>query len=218
MRRDGGAGREDGGNLLLLAGVILVLAFVGTAFTLQQVQDLEKQVSAEQDSAILSEYRFVRDKVGTTLNDAVSTSTNLDTFKDLVATVASNLKVTAGGKGYDLVVKLAADRAGLSRTEWSFTKPGWPDRYTYGDTPVPLPAPTSPTADKYVLWTTDGKVDWRGGTGSGWDGADDGVVWVDACIENPAIGCVQAAIVYLYFADSAASIEEFVAYSFNADA
>lgn len=215
---------EEGGQLLLLAGIILVLAFLATSMTLSGLPDVEKQAAQEQDTRILTEYRFIREKLGSTLADAVGESTNNDTFRSLFSVTVSSLKVAASDKGYDLVIHLASGPRELGRDEWGFTHTGWPHNYTG----TAAPAEVKTTANRstpynYRSYENDVRLDYaEGGSYRRWDENNDGIVWVKPCDltlawnSGDTTGCIVGAIVYIYLSDELISIEEFVAYGFNA--
>lgn len=231
----------EGGQLLLLAGIILVLAFVTTALTLGQVAEIEKQATNDQQSPILAEYRFIREKAGSTMRDAVTGSTDNATFIATFESMAETFKRMAQEKGYDLLVYRAEAGIGLNRTEWSYTDFGWPDRMTnssdignwkglgatktFENGGVPYAESIQAHREKASYWlrSTDDLVKFGpsetkyGSAERVYDRTDDGIVWVKPCplFADPTRGCIQAAIVYLYLADATTSIEEYVVYSFN---
>ncbi|MHB8603872.1 MAG: hypothetical protein ACYDCK_01350 [Thermoplasmatota archaeon] len=227
-RRARAAHDDDRGQLMMLAGIILILAFIVTALTLSQISDLEKQASQEQSSPLLNEYRAVRDKIGSTLADATGTGTDNGTFKSTFKSIVAGLKGVEQAKGYDVVAFLAGSPANagirLNRTEWSFTDLGKPDNYT-GGAPTPgSPAPESGAnivSAKYTFHSSDNLVTFNEPPGGGtstltpYDRGNDGIVWRKAgCLKGGGT-CIQAAIVYLYLADSTTSVEETIAYSVN---
>lgn len=211
---------------MIVSGILLVLAFAVTALTLSQISDLEKRVASEASTPILSEYRFLREKLGSTLKDSVTRQTTPTEFKSIFASAQSELKALAHQAGYDLLLYRAEPSRGLDKTEWSFTDLGRPDRYTgvppagYDDPETDSPANVA--AADYFLRAYDNSFNWEqayGGSEVSYDQTNDGILWVNAgapgCKSNTAANCIQGVVAWLYLADPTVAIEEYIVYGVN---
>lgn len=164
-RRDEGRGSGPGdrGQLLLLSGIILALAFLITALTLNQVANMESQVSREQRAIIIDEFSFLREEINTTLSDLVTSSTSNSTFNDTFDRMVFSIKSVERGHGYDLVVvKGAPGYATPATEEDNFTAEG----------------------KKYKGVSFDGH---RNFTGEVYDGVNDGILWYDGEIKGVVV-------------------------------
>jgi len=186
--------RDDRGQMLLLAGFVLVLAFVVTALTLSQVADLEKRATEDAGGALVSEYRFMHDRVGGTLQGAVGLSTDNDTLRDIFASVVATFKNIEHEKGYDVSIVLAGDDAGVSRDEDFFV-------------------------DLATGRFKAGTESWDGATDYSnvrYDLVNDGILWTKAgrC-STVANGCVSGVVVRIFLSDGVSTMDESVVYAVN---
>lgn len=211
---------RDEGSLMIVSGILLVLAFAVTALTLSQIADLEKRVASESSTPIISEYRFLREKLGSTLADSVTRQTTTTEFGTIFSSAQSELKALAHQGGYDLLIYLADGERALGKQEWSYTDLGHPSRYSG----VPPAGYVSPNAvgigadPEYALRAYDNSFNWEqayGGDEVDYDGTEDGMLRTSACQSEPTESCIQGAIVWFYLADQTIAIEEFIVYGLN---
>ena len=104
--------REDGGQLMLLAGVVLTIAFILTALTLSQVSALEREAAADTSSPLIGEWRFLHERLATNLATAVGPETTEPMFlQTVLPTVIATFRAVEAEKGLDLVLRPAAGAA-----------------------------------------------------------------------------------------------------------
>lgn len=184
---------SDGGQLMMLAGIVITISFILTALTLSQVSALEKQAAADGPSPIITEWRFLHERLASNFQTAVGPETTNATFNDTVLpTVIATFRNIEAEKGYDTVIRLAGGAA-FDRGE----------RH--------LVDPLAPT--KYKATTDDGSVTFTHAI----DGKDDGILWQTPCPDptGPAGGCLGGIYVYVRLTDGAATLEETMLFPLN---
>jgi hypothetical protein len=182
---------DDGGQMLLLAGFILVLAFVVTALTLTEVADLEKRVAESPGVQLTSEFRFVREKVGTTLAGALGVASDNTTFDNTFLSMQSTFKNVEHEKGLDVAITLAGANANAPSPESSFVAAG--------------------AYDELRSW--DNAIEYDGAR---YDGTDDGILWTKkGRCSTTATGCVSGAVIHIFLTDGVTTIRETVVYAIN---
>lgn len=191
MRGGRSFGREDSGQLMLLAGIIVTSAFILTALTLSQVSTIERQSATDKPSTLSSEWRFLHERLATNFATAASPELTNGTFKDstLQAVVATFRNIEAE-KGYDMVIRLAAP--------------------TFDTTEADLVDASSPP--RYAATSADGEVPFA----FHYDGTDDGILWQYPCPDTTATGgCIAGVYVYVRISDGASSMEETMLFAVN---
>lgn len=179
----------DTGQLLLLAGIILALAFLATTLTLNELSSIRADVAAEQDAPIVGEFSFVRDKINTTLGDVVLEDTTNSSLNGTFSDMAKNIIRVENAKGYDVIVAKGRPGAPVALNESDFLDG----------------AGTSYDGRSY-----DGV---RNFTGQPYDGVDDGIIWYKEPSDTQ--GHVKGLVVYLYLADQRSVMEETILYALN---
>ena len=191
--------REDeGGQLMLLAGIVITIAFLLTSLTLSQVSSLERQAAAEKPTSLMAEWRFLHDRLGTNLESAVPPDLKLDTFKSTTfPTIAATFRNIEAEKGFDATLRLADDPAVYEKTEYELTE----DR-TVG----------SLTSRYYNAWPSDGATHLLGP----YDGLEDGVLWYSTCPDTEHVGgCIAGVLVFVEMTDGTSTMSEVILFSVN---
>lgn len=186
---------RDDGNLMLLAGIVVTIAFVTTALTLSQVATLERQAVTEATSSLAAEWRFIRDRLAASVNASITPDMRNETFLQvtLPAIVATYRGVEAE-KGYDVVIRPATSLTLYNKTEASLLSP-----------PV--------TGASYDAFTFDGKrVAWDKDPDAG-----DGLLWRAPCLDpgGPATGCISAVVLSLHMSDDESTLHEVLVVATN---
>jgi hypothetical protein len=207
-RRRGLRSDRDDGNLMLLAGIIVTIAFIMTALTLEQVGSLERQAASEPALTLAAEWRFIHDRVGGNLAVSITDTTKNATFTDQTfPAIAATFRAAEAEKGYDVTLRLAGASATVNKTEANvITKD---------------PAVTGPLV--YGVRNDDGslaKVLSVEGTyditSKPYDGVNDGLVWVTPCpATGSSNGCVSAVLTYVRLTDGTSALEEVMLFKVN---
>lgn len=117
----GRAGRRgsasDGGQLLLLAGFVLVMMFVVTSITLSEISSIEAGVSRSQSAPVLDEFSFIRAQTNETMRSLVTSDTTNSSFNDTFDGVEDSFAAVENSKGYDLVMALGGGSTIAPSTE-----------------------------------------------------------------------------------------------------
>jgi len=190
---------RDGGQLLILAGVVLILAFVISAFAVSELATEQQKLQRGPDSELPKLFREVRDKVAGTMHGLSFGRIENATLMAHFDSTRAELEQQGRSHGVHTVLRLAnaTDAYAVKTERANFTAPGGG-------------AAQCPDGNRtYALKSHNGSRDW---TGKAYDCADDGIVWdMD---ERKASGLV----VYLFMADRSARIEETLAIALNKDA
>ncbi len=141
---------SDRGHFLLLAGIVLVLAFTATAFTLALVSDLKAGTAREQEPGLLADYRFYHEHVRMTVRNGASSGMTNASALILVADASQSARELASSRGLELAITLAGVAGGSTTDEAFFGAGGWGGVSDYGGTAI---------------------------TGA-YDGTNDGLVWL----------------------------------------
>lgn len=198
---------DDSGALLLLAGFILGIALIVTGLTLSEVSQLENEAVREQDATFISEFRSVREKIGTALRDSVTTSTDPTAFRDTFGNVADSFRSLETTRGYGFVAVLAGGTdSGLCTA--ANNKAIYSECTTLTGQPTTDAGCTASPKYKYKasLTASDGTAA-TALQGQCWDGVNDGILEVG--------GVVKGAYVYVHLDDPALNLEEVVLYELN---
>ena len=182
--RGRGLRRDDDGQLMLVAGIVVTIAFLMTALTLSQVASLEREAAAEKPLPISDEWRFLHDRLSANLQTAVTDDMSKDTFKNVTfPAIAATFRDVEAEKGYDAVFRLAGSGV-TSKSESDLVTAG-----TYNA----------------KAWTTAG-VQIPGAT----DGVNDGILMTmtGSCPNGAAVNCIQGVYVFMHLSDGVASMDE----------
>ncbi|HWG91158.1 MAG TPA: fibronectin type III domain-containing protein, partial [Candidatus Thermoplasmatota archaeon] len=177
--------RDDGGNLLIVAGITLMLAFIVTSVTLSEVNSLESRSLQDRDNSFLNEYRFLHEKLASSLSTTVASDVDLTQFRSEFATIEETLRILEAAKGYDVVLRIG-DTTSLS--------PGFKNELAF----------VNPTTGFYEDWSFDGANNLDH---IPYDGTNDGVIRQGSVI----VGVV----VNLRLSDGVRSVTESVLFPTN---
>ncbi|MBI4393523.1 MAG: hypothetical protein HY556_06980 [Euryarchaeota archaeon] len=116
-------GRDsESGQLLLLAGILLVVAFIGAAMVFAEINALEKRAQNPSASSQLSkEYREIRERFVAVVYNAVTSTTTNDTLKSTVSSSANSIAKVEIGRGFDFVALLATGSSIAPKSELNVT-------------------------------------------------------------------------------------------------
>lgn len=179
---------RDDGNLMLLAGIVVTIAFVTTALTLSQVSALERQAVTDATSSFAAEWRFIRDRLAASVNASVTPDMKNQTFLALtLPSIVATYRGVEAEKGFDVVIRPATTLAHYNKTELSLLDP-------------PL------TGAAYKAYTHDGQL-------VNWDkdpDTSDGILWRAPCADAtaPATGCISAVLLSIQMTDGVSQVSE----------
>lgn len=179
---------DDRGNLMLLSGIVLTIAFVLTALTLSQVSSIERSAAADQVSPVIAEWRFVHDRLATNLHTAIAPDTKNDTLNLTVfPAIAATFRNIEAEKGFDTALRLV-----------------------WGGERAILNAPKT----HYSAVSDDGKVAFSSPVDAN---LDDGWIWMVPCPDpaGPIAGCLGGVIVSVYLTDGISSVNETMLFGVN---
>ncbi|HWH09424.1 MAG TPA: hypothetical protein VNX21_09510 [Candidatus Thermoplasmatota archaeon] len=184
---------RDDGNLMLLAGIVVTIAFVTTALTLSQVATLERQAVTQATSSLGAEWRFIRERIAGSINASVAPDTRNETLltQTLPAIVATYRGVEAE-KGYDVVIRPATLPTLYNRTEWSLL---------------------NPAGTMYDAYTFDGmRVNWAADPNK-----FDGLLWRSPCADpaGPTTGCISGMVLSIQMTDGESTLHEVLVLATN---
>lgn len=186
---------DERGNLMLLAGIVVTIAFVTTALTLSQVAALERQAVSDATTSLASEWRFIRARLGASVNASITGDMKNETF---LTTTLPSLVATYRGveaeKGFDVVIRPAGVLTSYNKTEQSLLSP-----------PV-----TGATYDAYAYDGT--RINWAADPNTA-----DGLLWRAPCLDSsgPATGCISAVVLSLQMSDGVSSLGEVLVIATN---
>jgi len=179
---------------MMLAGIVLTIAFILTALTLAQVSALEKEAAQEASTPIVAEWRFLHDRLTSNVRTAITPDTTNQSLNDTVLpALGATFRALAAEKGYDFVLRKAGDG--------NFTGNG-------NETGLLV-------AGNYATWSHDGAFDYNAVTADANTG--DGVIWQNPCPDasGPGYGCIGGIYLFLRLADATTTMEESVLFSVN---
>lgn len=191
---------DDAGQLMLVSGIVITLAFLLTALTLSQVSGIERQAAADKPTSLASEWRFLHDRLQTNLQTAVSPETSNDTFLNTTwPSVAATFRAIEAEKGYDLVLRIAGNNTG-GVGNFNLTE-------------------NSTGVSSGGVFQTYAVVSWDGTMTYNWasDTLDDGLLWRSSCLDTSsgAGGCIQGVFVSVHLADATTNLDEVVIFAVN---
>lgn len=180
--------RDDRGNLMLLSGIVLTIAFVLTALTLSQVSSIERAAAADQTSPVVGEWRFVHERLATNLRTAVDPDTKIDGFNNTtMPAISAAFRTIEAGKGFDTSLRIAfgAERQLLNLA-----------------------------GTHYSVVSDDGRIAFTSAVDAN---LDDGVIWQTPCPDptGPIGGCLGGVIVDVYLSDGVSSVTERMVFGVN---
>lgn len=177
---------------MLVAGIVITIAFILTALTLSQLSSLERISAAEKPAPIGDEWRFLHDRLATNLQTAISSDmTNATLTTTTFPAIAATFRNIEAEKGYDVVIRLAGATTG-----------------TYNHTEASLV-----TNGNYHAGSDDGTYTMT----NAYDGVDDGILWQKPCRDPsaPSTGCIGGVYVYVHMTDATSTMEESIFYAVN---
>lgn len=187
---------DDSGQLMMLAGIVLTISFILTALTLSQVASLEREAAAQAPLPVISEWRFLHERLASNLNTAVGPETSLDSLKTVILpTVQATFRSVESEKGYDLILRLAGGSA-----------------YDASGNEADLIVGAN-----YDAWTWTGTTHFTHPTIEDPD-LTDGILWQDAsCPEPdaPAAGCIGGVYLYVRLTDGTVTLSESILFATN---
>lgn len=187
--------RSDGGQLMMLAGIVLTISFILTSLTLSQVASLEKEAAQEAPTAIIAEWRFLRERLASNVETAITPETTIQAYQTtIIPTLAATFRALTADKGYDIVLRNASDG--------HFAATGNEASLIVGA--------------NYDAWTYDGAIHFTHAAAEDSDHAD-GVIWQATCPDTsgPASGCISGVYLFIRLADGTTSMEESVVFAVN---
>lgn len=195
--RGRGLRRDEGGQLMLLAGIVITIAFLLTSLTLSQVASLERQAAAEKPTSLSAEWRFLHDRLQANFESAVPADLSLTTFKSTTfPTISATFRNIQAEKGYDVVIRLADSPLAYNKTEADLL-----DGLTYD------------------AWSYDGQFYFDQTLDPlrlGVNPPTDGVVYYDECPDETYVGgCIVGILVFIHITDATSSMSEVVLFSVN---
>lgn len=187
--------RDDSGQLMLLSGVVVTIAFILTSLTLAQVSSLERQAATDRAPGLAEEWRFLHAKLGSALRAAIASDTSNDTFVDSSwpAIVATYRNIEAE-QGLDLVLRIAGESTLANLSEVRIL---------------------AANGTHYDVVDIEGERDFD----FAWDGVDDGLLWQKPCPDTtgPSAGCISGVLVYAYLTDGVSTMEEILLVAVNTE-
>lgn len=185
--------RDENGQLMLLAGIVLTISFIVTALTLAQVSSLEREAQAQGPQPIIQEWRFLHERLASNVRLGIGYETTQHSFETTVLpAIGATFRSLAAEKGYDLVLRLSGSSFGAKSEHAKLADPG---------------APTF-----YDAWAADGSAHYEHGL----DPTDDGMIWQNPC-PAPSVtgGCLSGVYLYVRLTDGQATMEEHILFSAN---
>jgi hypothetical protein len=175
---------------MLLAGIVITIAFLLTSLTLSQVSSLERQAAAEKSAPMASEWRFLHDRLQTNLESAVPPDLALSTFKSTTfPIIASTFRNIEAEKGYDATLRLANNLSTYSKNESSLV-----------------------SGASYNAWSADGSFRFT----AAYDGTSDGVLWYATCPDTTHLGgCIAGVLVFVQMTDATTTMSEVILFPVN---
>lgn len=195
--------RRDDGQLMLLSGIIITLAFILTSLTLAQVSSLERQTASDRKTTLGAEWRFLHDRLATNFDVAISPDTTNSTFQnETFPTISATFRNIEAEKGFDVVMRLANASMTVNLTEGR----------AYGQGGLLVDNGTTGWK-RYNAVDASGLRDFQ----QNYDGVDDGLLWRQPCDDPTAssAGCISGVLVYLYLSDGVNTLEEVILFAVN---
>lgn len=181
---------REGGQMLILAGVVLILAFLLAAFAVSEITSQQQQLQRGAQSDLPKLFREARDKVANTMAGLSYQGIDNATVTSRFDSQIQELEQQGRGRGVHMVLRLAngTDVTAGKGEFLNFTKdvagaacPGYASNRTYN----------------MLSYNAS-----RNYTDKQWDCGDDGIVW------DRDVLAIRGLIAYLFMADPAARVEE----------
>jgi hypothetical protein len=175
---------------MLLAGIVITIAFLLTSLTLSQVSSLERQAAAEKATPLAAEWRFLHDRLQTNLESAVPPDLSLSSFKSTTfPIIASTFRNIEAEKGYDATLRLADSLSRYNKSETSLV-----------------------SGASYSAWAADGSYRFTGA----YDGTSDGVLWYATCPDTTHVGgCIVGVLMFVEMTDATGTMSEVILFPVN---
>jgi hypothetical protein len=183
---------RDEGQVLILAGVVLILAFLLAAFAVTELNSEQQHLQRGTESDLPKLFRETREKVANTMDGLAYTAIDNTTLLSRFDSTRSELEQQGRARGVNVVLRLAngsdllAPRAELAN-------------FTSGNG-------ASCNAHAYNMVSYNASRDY---TGWAWDCGDDGIVY------DVTTGRIKGVLIYLFLSDPAARLEETFAVALN---
>ncbi|MGQ0534975.1 MAG: hypothetical protein ACT4PT_02770 [Methanobacteriota archaeon] len=180
---------EERGQFLILAGIILVLAFLVASITISEIEAQRAAAVREVRNPLLAEFEFVRAEFGKSLNVTFSSSDTPASFNVTFNDTRSVLASLENGRGLEFHAALAGFEQIAKQREC-------PHFTTDADGGSGVSCGGTYNVNAYdgagvFSWTYDGK--------------NDGILQFTD-------GTIRGAVVYMFLSDSGSTIEEHLVY------
>lgn len=183
---------DDGGQLMLLAGIVITIAFLLTSLTLSQVSQLERQAAAEKPATLTGEWRFLHERLAANLESAVPPDLTAQTFKGTTfPIIAATFRNIEAEKGYDTVLRLADANTKYNKSEQLLL---------------------DASGTRYSAVSSDGSFTFD----LPFDGVYDGVIYDPTCPDTEYVGgCIVGVLVFVHLTDSTSTMSEVILFAVN---
>ena len=121
-RRGLGPGTSEG-QLLILAGIILTLAFLLTAITISEIEAEKANVVRDTQDSLRDEFSYLRREFGSTLNASLPAGATDATFRATFNDTKATYATLESSRGFEFHASLAGNDTIAPKTEWAnFTR------------------------------------------------------------------------------------------------
>lgn len=186
---------EDEGQLLVLAGMVLILAFLVAVYGVSELASQKNRLAQGPQNDLATLFREERDKVASSLHGLVVQGTDNSTLLGYVNSTKDEVEQKGRGHGLSVLLSLG------NRTEAYAAKSEYAN-FTADDATAqecPNPAGAGTVTRKYTAWSFNGSRDFRP---LSWDCGDDAVLWDrDAQV-------IQGAVLHLFLASPTARLDD----------
>jgi hypothetical protein len=184
-------GEEEGAQVLILAGTVLILAFLLAAFAVTELTGEQQHLQRGTESDLPKLFREAREKLADTMSGLSYDTIDNTTLASRFESTRSELEQQGRARGLHVLLRLAngsdplADKGELAN-------------FTSGSGAC--------AAHAYNMVSYNAS---RNYSGLAYDCADDGIVY------DKTLGRVRGILAYLFFSDSSARLEETFALALN---
>jgi hypothetical protein len=195
------AERGEGGQLLILAGVVLILAFLLAAYTVSELGAEQQRLQRGTETDLPKLYREFRDKLASAMNGLAYDTISNATLATHIEATRLELEHQGRGRGVHVAVRLAnaTDELAPKNETAHFTSAG-------GTWDCDGAGPPNDAPRRYTVSSYNGS---RAYTAVDYDCGNDGIIW-DRTVERPT-----GVLLHLFLSDRAARIEETFAVALN---
>lgn len=191
--------RRDEGQVLILAGAVLVLALLVAAFAVTELASQEQQLEQGATSDLPQLFPEARDEFAAAMSSyaipSISNETLLEAFR------AQRLEYEERGRGHGLFVAVS-----LANITDPYAPKSEKADYTQDDAGAASCGGAPEVKRKYTVWSHNGSRDY---TSKSWDCGDDGILW-DRDTQQ-----IKGIIVYFFMASETARLEDVVVIALN---